>query len=249
MQGQVAAVGRQLGDEVLVVPLGCAGDVLHCEIEVEKLGMSLGVGVLLQPVLQGGLKGMERLQQLGGQLLQKGRAALLGCLLPGLQKRFVGAGQGRFQGAFPLAEGALCLGQAAFAELCRVHGAGPVGQIVGFVDEEEPIPGGVEETVEPHHRVEEVIVIPDDHVAPRAEVEPQFEGADCELPGGFFQRGPAELRGPIQKGGQRVLDPIKIALCIGADLRQTGRVTVGVLAKARFLLGRQGHAAQGQLRG
>ena len=95
---------------MLVVPLGRAGDVLHCEIEVEKLGVGLGVGVLLQPVLQGGLKGMERLQQLGGQLLQKGRAALLGCLLPGLQKRFVGAGQGRFQGAFPLAEGALCLG-------------------------------------------------------------------------------------------------------------------------------------------
>ena len=171
-----------------------------------------------------------------------------GHLLPRFEKGPVGAGEGRFQAAFAPAEGAFGVGEGRLCELCRVHRAGPVGQIVRLVDEKEPVARRIEEAVEPDHRVKEIVVVADDDVGPCTQVKPQFERADRELPGGGFQRGAVELRGTVQQGGKGIFDPFVVAVGVGAGFGQAGGMALGVLAEADLLLGRQGHAAQGQPR-
>ena len=58
---QRAAIGRQLGGKVLVVPLCRPQDVLYLKIKVEQGCVGLGVRVLLQPVLQGSCQGLQGL--------------------------------------------------------------------------------------------------------------------------------------------------------------------------------------------
>ena len=67
-----------------VVPLCCPGDILHRKVELQQLGVGIGLRVGLQPVLQRGLqaeqqRGLQAEQQseqLLRQLLQKDRAIL-----------------------------------------------------------------------------------------------------------------------------------------------------------------------------
>ena len=61
MEIQRAAIGRQLGGKVLVVPLCRPQDVLYLKIKVEQGCVGLGVRVLLQPVLQGSGQGLQGL--------------------------------------------------------------------------------------------------------------------------------------------------------------------------------------------
>ena len=137
--------------------------------------------------------GVQRLRQgkvrgsFGGQ-----KAYLRGLCLPGRfcacagrslcagfarrQKDFIRLGQCGFQAAFALAQRPLCLGQTAFGKLRRVHGASSVRQVVRLVNEEQPVPGGIEKALEVHHRVKQIIVVPDDHIAPLAQIQPQLKG-------------------------------------------------------------------------
>ena len=167
--------------------------------------------------------------------------------LPRLPHGLVGLGQGGFQGTFALAKRAFCVGQAALAEAGRVHGAGAIGQIVCLVDQEQPVAGGVEETLQVHHRVKQIVVVPDHNIAPFAQVQPQLKGAYGELSGGVGQCGTAELAAAVQQCGQRIFDAVVVAVCIGAHLRQADRMALGVRVQAGFFLGGQGHTAQGKV--
>nr|WP_223453299.1 hypothetical protein [Faecalibacterium prausnitzii] len=57
-----------------VVPLCRPGDILHRKVELEQLGVGIGLRVGFQPVLQGGLQAEQQSEQLLRQLLQKDRA-------------------------------------------------------------------------------------------------------------------------------------------------------------------------------
>lgn len=138
----------------------------------------------------------------------------------------------------------------ALEKLAEYMARGPVGQVVGLVDEEEPVTGGIEEAAEPYHRVKQIVVIPDDHVAPLAQVQLQLKRADREFPARLGQHGPVKTAAAaVQKGREGRFEAVVVAVGVGAELRQTGGAALGVLAQTGFLLGRQGHAAQGQLRG
>ena len=118
---------------------------------------------------------------------------------------------------------------------------------MGFVDEKDPVAGGIKEPLQMHHRVEQIIVVPDDHIAPFAQVQSQFKGAHRELPGCVCQCGAVKKTGAgIQQGRQGVFHPVVIAVGIGAHFRQAGGAALSVRVQAGFLLCRQGHAAQGK---
>ena len=148
-------------------------------------------GQLLQK--HGAIPGIQRLRQgkirdgLGGQQAHLRRLGLSGglCTCAGRslcagfarrQKDFIRLGQRGFQAAFALAQRPLCLGQAAFGKLSRVHGAGSVRQVMRLVNEEQPVSGGIEKALEVHHRVKQIVVVPNDHIAPLAQVQPQLKG-------------------------------------------------------------------------
>ena len=95
-----------------------------------------------------------------------------------------------------------------------------------------------------HHRVEEIVVIPDDQIAPFAQIQPQLKGADPEAFCRVGQGLPGKTSVSIQQGGQRVFHPVIIALGIGAGFRQAGGVPLLVFAEAGFFFGRQSHAAE-----
>ena len=220
-----------------------------------------GGGQLLQK--HGAVPGIQRLRQgkirgsFGGQ-----QAHLCGLGLPGglctcagrslcagsarRQKDLIRLGQRGFQAAFALAQRPLCFGQAAFGKLRRVHGAGSVRQIVRFVNEEQPVPGGIKKALEVHHRVKQIVVVPDDHIAPLAQIKPQLKGAHRELPGGVRQCGAAETAAAVQQSRQRILAAVVVAVGKGTHLRQTGGVSFGVRVQTGLFLGGQGHAAQGK---
>ena len=61
---------------MLIVPLRRPQDILNLEIEVQKSRVALGVGVVLQPVLQRGRQRPQRRQQGRGQLFAEHRAVL-----------------------------------------------------------------------------------------------------------------------------------------------------------------------------
>ena len=115
-----------------------------------------------------------------------------------------------------------------------------------FVNEEQPVPGGIEKALEVHHRVKQIVVVPDDHIAPLAQIQPQLKGAHRELPGGVRQRGAAETAAAVQQSCQRILAAVVVAVGKGAYFRQTGRVPFGVRVQTGLFLGGQGHAAQGE---
>ena len=184
----------------------------------------------------------------GGSAAPPGREGADG--FPALQKGFVGLGEGRFKSTPAPAEGALGLGKAALAKAGGVHGAGTLGQVVGLIHEEEPVARAVKEPPQVHHWVEEVVVVPDDDVTPLAQVQPQLEGADRELPRGIGQRGPVEAAAAlVQKGSQGGVHPVVVAVGVGTKLGQTGGMALGVRVEADLLLGRQGHAPERQPRG
>ena len=97
-----------------------------------------------------------------------------------------------------------------------------------------------------HHRVKQIVVVSDDHIAPLAQIQPQLKGAHRELPGGVRQRGAAETAAAVQQSRQRVLAAVVVAVGKGAYFRQTGGVPFGVRVQTGLFLGGQGHAAQGK---
>ena len=115
-----------------------------------------------------------------------------------------------------------------------------------LVNEEQPVPGGIKKALEVHHRVKQIVVVPDDHIAPLAQIQPQLKGAHRELPGGVRQRGAAETAAAVQQSRQRVLAAVVVAVGKGAYFRQTGGVPFGVRVQTSLFLGGQGHAAQGK---
>ena len=115
-----------------------------------------------------------------------------------------------------------------------------------FVNEEQPVPGGIEKALEVYHRVKQIVVVSDDHIAPLAQVQPQLKGAHRELPGGVRQRSAAETAAAVQQSRQRILAAVVVAVGKGAHLRQTGGVPLGVRVQTGLFLGGQGHAAQGK---
>ena len=153
-----------------------------------------------------------------------------------------------FQCAFSFADGPSGIGQAALAEPCRVHGSGPVRQVVGFVDEKNVVARRIEKAPQVHGGVEQIVVVSDDHITPLAQVQPQLKGADPVPPGSLGQGGPVIGDGAVQQVGQRILQPLVVAVGVGAGFRQAGGTALSILAQAGLLLGRKGHAAQGKRR-
>ena len=82
---------------------------------------------------------------LGGRGTAAGRGLRTG--FARCQKYPVGAGQRGLEAAFAPAQRPFGLGQAAFAELRRVHGACPVRQVMGLIDEEQPVSGGIKKAL------------------------------------------------------------------------------------------------------
>ena len=212
---------------------------------LQKHGAVPGVQRLRQGKIRGSFDGQQthlrRLGLPGGLCTCAGRSLCAG--LARRQKDFIRLGQCGFQAAFALAQRPLCFGQAAFGKLRRVHGAGSVRQVVRFVNEEQPVPGGIEKALEVHHRVKQIVVVPNDHIAPLAQVQPQLKGTHRELSGGVRQRSAAEAAAAVQQSGQRVLAAVVIAVGKGTHLRQTGGVPFGVRVQTGLFLGGQGHAA------
>ena len=185
---------------------------------------------------------------LGGFFRRGFQCSTPGCQLSAefsrLQKGLVSLAQGGFQGTFALAEGALCVGQAVFGKAGGVHRPGTVRQVVRLVNEEQPVAGSIKEPLQMHHRVEQVVVVANDHIAPLAQIQPQLKRAHRELPGGVGQSGTVKAAGAVQQGGQCVLHPAVVTIGERAQLRQTGRAALGVRVQADLFLGGQGHAAQ-----
>ena len=99
---QLAAPGREPGDEMLVVPLGGAGNVLHGKIQFQHPGVGLGLRVGFQPVLQRGRQAEQGAEKLPGQFLQEHGALLCEERLGQGEGRRVGFGfqQAGLAGAF-----------------------------------------------------------------------------------------------------------------------------------------------------
>ena len=98
-----------------------------------------------------------------------------------------------------------------------------------------------------YHRIEQVIVIPNDHIAPLAQIKPQLKGTHLKLLGGFRQRRAVQTAGIVQQGCQCILDAVVVAVGVGAKLRQAGGMSLCVRVQADLFLGGQRHTAQGKL--
>ena len=119
---------------------------------------------------------------------------------------------------------------------------------MSLVDEKNVVARRIEKAPQVHGGVEQIIVVPDDYVTPLAQVQPQLKRADPVPPGSLGQGGPVIGDGAVQQVGQRILQPLVVAVGVGASLRQAGGTALSILAQAGLLLGRKGHAAQGKRR-
>ena len=119
----------------------------------------------------------------------------------------------------------------------RVHLAGAVGQVVGLVHQKQIVAAGFKKAFEADHRVKEIIVIAHDYIAPKREVQPQFEGADLKPRCKLFQQGAGEFVF-IQRLPQHVPDAVVIAAGIGAGVRRA----LALFQQAGFVFGGKGDA-------
>ena len=120
-----------------------------------------------------------------------------------------------------------------------MHLPGPVRQIVSLVHQEQIVAAAFKKALQADHRVEQVVVISHDHIAPEREVQPQFEGADGEPPGQVLQRGAGELVF-VQRLPQGIPDAVVVAVGVGAGLGSA----FPLLQQADGVLGGESNAFQ-----
>ena len=116
-----------------------------------------------------------------------------------------------------------------------------------FIDQKQPVAGRIKEPFQVHHRIEEVIVIPNDHIAPLAQVKPQLKGTHRKTLCRPGQRCAVQTAGTVQQSCQCILDAVVVAVGVGAKLRQAGGMSLCVRVQADLFLGGQRHTAQGKL--
>ena len=249
------AVGADLQYIVFVKTFGHPQPAARIKIKLQQRGVGFAwLTVVVQPDFQRLTKQAQRMvKRFGAALLKKGRPA-------GRGRQFVTGGapaaknfdhpaQRGFQPASALTQRLARRCEGCVFKRRAVHIPRAVGQVVRFVDEKEVVPLRFKKALQPHGRVEQVVVISDDDVAPKAQIEPQLKRADREPARQRGQRfGPKRTVGPafiIQCGGQGFLDAGIVAVGIWAGL---GGTFTG-FAQANFILGGQRHAAHRQAGG
>src|SRR5699024_9385391 len=83
----------------------------------------------------------------------------------------VGPDQAAFQGGPAPQQSAPGLRQTAFGKAGRVHLPGPVGQVVGLVDQKDPVSVQIKKAPQMDGGVKEVVVVPDHQVGPVTQVQ------------------------------------------------------------------------------
>ena len=159
--------------------------------------------------------------------------------MPPLDKQIVDLGQRIFQAAFALAQPFAGVKKGAFAKAGTVHVPGTAGQVVGLVYQKQVVAPALKKARQMHHRVKQVVVIADDHIAPQTQIQSQLKGAHpvpaCQFPQGVGGQG-----GRVQPVPQRRFHPVEVAVGVGAGF---GRTLAAVLQTDLIFRG-QRHAAQ-----
>ena len=241
----LAAVGRGLEHKVVVKCVGAAQKTAHIKIQLQhRIVCLIRLAVLVQPNFQ-------RAAQLGqgahkgvGQFLAEHRAVAARFLagVPPFDKLRVYLVQCVFQAAFALAQNLFGLHKLAFAQRGAVHIAGAAGQIVRLVQQKQVVAPQLKKALQPHHGVKQVVVIPDNHIAPKAQIQSQLKGADAVLLSGGVQRVGRQLR-RVQGVPQCVLGAVIVAVGVGTGFG--GAVPTG--QHTDFILGGQADAVQRQV--
>ena len=71
--------------------------------------------------------------------------------------------------------------------------------------------------------IEQIVIVPDDEVAPVAQIQPQFKGTDGILTGSRFDGRTVQLASAVQQSSQGCFEAVVVALGKGTDFRQTNR--------------------------
>ena len=241
----LTAIGGNLQNKMVVKCVRYAQPGADIKIELQQRIMGLvGIGVLFQPVLQGVTKVQKRpVQRFGTLRFKEGFAEtvfgtfLLATMTPG-QKQIVDLVQGVFQRTLFFAEFFPRVKEGALAQGSAVHFPGSGRQVVGFIHQEQIIATALEKACQVDYRVEEIVVIGNDHVTPQTQVQAQFEGTNPELSCQGLQdlRGQSGLIQGLPKG---VLDAVVVSFRKGTGLR----CAFPDALQAYFILGGQGDAA------
>ena len=244
-QAQIAAEGRGLQDKMFVKGIRHPQPGPQVKVELQQRGVGL---VRLPVLIQPGLQWLAQMPKLVVQRLvpfglhqRLCPAALRLTPAPPGKQRAVHAAQRGLQPGAALAQQFAGGGEAALEQTFRVHIPGAVGEVVGLVDEEQVIPRRLKEPFEGDHRVKQVVVVPDDHIAPQAGIQPQLEGADGVPPGQAPERVGGEA-GLVQRLPEGIPDALIVPPGIGAGLGGA----LPRIAQADLVLGGEGDAAQRQ---
>ena len=184
----------------------------------------------------------EALRRLDDGLRQLGAVLLL--RLRVLQRRQQLAQQPRHRAVRPFKFHHQVTNRRSFraGQLRGQHVPGAVRQVVGLVHQQPDLRLAVEVALQPHLRVEDVVVVADDHVGGLRDVQGQLEGAQ---PVGVGQVGYGLGVQPLQ--GQRLLQGVPTPVVVARG--QLAAHAVRLLHRTDLLLGGDGHAAQGQAPG
>ena len=193
---------------------------MHFKIEREHFGVQFAVTVFFQPILTGGGQTGEQLVQLR-QTFRNDQPMFIRFLTAAAQLDhfavdFVQSGR---QLAVPFAQRLFYAINRGFEQLCGIHIPRAIHQIVRFVDEKNEVSALGEKALEAYHRVEQVVVVTDDAVAPVGQVERQLEGTQLLLQGKCLDIRAGEFVGLGQKTVQRRIDAVVIAVRPGTGLR------------------------------
>ena len=238
----VGAEGCHLGHIVVIVSLGYPQVTPQLEVKGEDQIMGRALPVLSEPFLHRAGDPTDHPVQTGaGFLFKEGAVFRLVALAAQLHKFIVQLAQGSFQLAFALAQRLAGLQHLTFQKASRVHFPGPVRQIVSLVHQKQIVAAAFKKALQADHRVEQIVVIPHNHIAPEREVQPQLEGADGEPPGQILQRGAGELVF-VQRLPQRIPDAVVVAVGVGAGLRGTfsNRQMVSLAVRVMLFSARSG---------
>ena len=152
-------------------------------------------------------------------------------------------GQSVFQAAFAFAQQLLRFIKAGFSQGSTVHFPRTPRQVVRFVHQEDIIPGRFKKSHQMYNRIKQIIVIPNNHIAPQAAVQPQLKGA-YRVAFCIFLQGFRRQAGDIQHIPESAFDAGIIPVGIGAGFRGT----LPRLTQADLVFRCQRYTAQVQFR-
>ena len=127
-----------------------------------------------------------------------------------------------------------------FHQYCAVHFPATLQQIVCLIHQKKVIPrySFTKKTFQINMRIKHIVIISNDAIRKKTHVQTEFKGTDVVFSGIFLNNFSCEALGVQKKIIYRVINPVKVSLCV----RTMIRITFHLFHKTYFFLCCQHHA-------